>query len=140
MLSTAAGHLFSYHAALAIDATAQPLRQALQELEHLVDTPQAIGRTLPAAIVHPIESVLTSAASGELRGVLSSAATMGLVRILTPPGQLLAMTAGAPPATREDEVRAGLETAIAELTRSIDAVKHQAKTVIVGTSRSDSDF
>lgn len=38
LLATAAGHLFGYHAALTIDATAQPLRQALQELEHLVDT------------------------------------------------------------------------------------------------------
>jgi hypothetical protein len=44
------------------------------------------------------------------------------------------------PAAREDEIRAGLETAIMELTRSIDTIKHQAKTVTVGTSRSDSDL
>jgi glutamine---fructose-6-phosphate transaminase (isomerizing) len=79
LLAKAAGHLFGYHAALAIDATAQPLRQALQEFEHLVDTRQEIGRTLLAAVSHPIESVHNSAVIGELRGVLSSAATMGLV-------------------------------------------------------------
>ncbi len=65
---------------------------------------------------------------------------MGLVRIVTPPGHSLELAAAVRPAAREDEIRAGLETAIMELTRSIDTVKHQAKTVTVGTSRSDSDL
>lgn len=138
VLGTAAGHLFSYHAAQAIDATAQPLRRALEELEHLVDAGRTIGRTPPAAVAHPIDQVLTAAADGDLRGVLSSTATMGLVRIVA--GSQLGAAAGAAATSGVDEVRAGLETAIEELTRSIDTIKHQAKTVTVGTSRNDADL
>jgi glucosamine--fructose-6-phosphate aminotransferase (isomerizing) len=50
------------------------------------------------------------------------------------------VAAGVQPTARENEVRAGLEAAIEELTRSIDTVKRQAKTATVGTSRSDSDL
>ncbi|MBN9621256.1 MAG: SIS domain-containing protein, partial [Actinobacteria bacterium] len=138
VLGTAAGHLFSYHAAQAIDATAQPLRRALEELEHLVDSGATIGRTPPAAVVHPIDQVLTSAADGELRGVLSSSATMGLVRIVA--GTQLGAAAGAAVTSGVDDVRVGLGVAIEELTLSIDTIKHQAKTVTVGTSRSDADL
>ena len=41
------------------------------------------------------------------------------------------------PAALIDELLAALTAAIEELTRPIDAIKHQAKTVTVGTSRSD---
>ena len=43
---------------------------------------------------------------------------------------------GTPDAVVEDLV-AALTTAIEELTRPVDAIKHQAKTVTVGISRSD---
>ncbi|HZC51686.1 MAG TPA: SIS domain-containing protein [Mycobacterium sp.] len=139
VLATAAGHLLGYHAALAIDATARPLRAALQELERLVDAGRDVAPSLPLAIRQPIEGVLRRAASGELRGVLSSAAALGLVGILAPSGRLAVTTEDELPAARVDVVRTALETAIVELTRSIDTVKHQAKTVTVGTSRSDAD-
>ena len=41
------------------------------------------------------------------------------------------------PATVVEDLTAALTTAIEELTRPVDAIKHQAKTVTVGISRSD---
>jgi len=43
------------------------------------------------------------------------------------------------PAALIDELVAALTAAIEELTRPIDAIKHQAKTVTVGISRSDEE-
>ncbi|MGH3747550.1 MAG: SIS domain-containing protein, partial [Micromonosporaceae bacterium] len=43
ILAVAAGHLFSYHAARAIDAAAHPVRQALARLEAAVDEGSAVA-------------------------------------------------------------------------------------------------
>ena len=44
------------------------------------------------------------------------------------------------PAVVVDDLTAALTQAIDELTRPVDAIKHQAKTVTVGISRSDESF
>jgi len=137
LLCTAAGHLFCYHLATAIDATGAPLREALDELERLVDSGADLGRSVPSAVAEPVAELLAEAADGALRGVLSSSSALGLVGLLLPQ----------PPAVRSEavldraaETRRALVTALEELTRSIDTIKHQAKTVTVGTSRGDADL
>ncbi|MEU4559563.1 SIS domain-containing protein [Actinoplanes sp. NPDC023936] len=142
ILSTAAGHLFAYHAARAIDGTADPLREALAELEASVDAGRTALDELDAASGR-VHEFLAGAAQGRLRGVLPSdimlrvhqAATLvrhGAAAVL--PELPVAVGDAA------DFVRTQLTGAVDELTRSIDSVKHQAKTVTVGTSRGDSDL
>jgi glucosamine--fructose-6-phosphate aminotransferase (isomerizing) len=134
LLCTAAGHLFSYHLARAIDATGAPLRRALEDLERLVDAGAVLGATLPPAVVEPVAGLLERAADGELRGVLSSANALKLSGVLFP----RSLRTGS--VDRVAEARQALDTAIEELTRSIDTIKHQAKTVTVGTTRGDADL
>lgn len=132
ILSTAAGHLFSYHIARAIDRKADPLRAALSALEAAVDAGWVTVGDLDEAC-HGLHQFVADAAAGALRGVLHSDTAIGLSQA----SQVLqhGNPAGDPVAL----LRQRLTTAIDELTRSIDSVKHQAKTVTVGTSRGDSD-
>jgi glucosamine--fructose-6-phosphate aminotransferase (isomerizing) len=141
LLCTAAGHLFSYHLARAIDATGSPLRHALEELERMVDTGAAAGATLPPAVSEQVAGLLGRAAAGELGGVLSSSSALALSGLLAPRLAVAPLLLG-PGAglDRIAEARLALVGAIEELSRSIDTIKHQAKTVTVGTSRGDADL
>lgn len=121
ILSTAAGHLFAYHAARAIDTAADDLRHALAAIESCVDNGEA---RIPAEALLPVRRVLAATESGELRGVLSSQSAVRLARLT------------ADPAAARDVLTAALD----ELARPVDTVKHQAKTVTVGTSRGDADL
>ena len=141
LLCTAAGHLFAYHAAKAIDATGSPLRRGLEELERLVDDGAEFGRTVPDAVARHIGPLLARAVAGDLRGVLSSSSALALSGLLAPQRSTTLPGLGA--ASGLDLVSAArlvLVAALDELTRSIDTIKHQAKTVTVGTSRSDGDL
>ncbi|MCW2503769.1 MAG: glucosamine 6-phosphate synthetase, contains amidotransferase and phosphosugar isomerase domain, partial [Actinomycetia bacterium] len=141
LLSTAVGHLFAYHAAQAIDATAQPLRQSLTELEERVDAGPVVLSDLHSA-VEPLDGFIATASTGAVRGVLSSNAALGLAASALLmhglPGQLTMTPRGI--VDPVEHVRDLMTAAIEELSRSIDSVKHQAKTVTVGTSRGDSDL
>ena len=140
LLSTAVGHLFAYHAARAIDELALPLRRALTVLEERADAGATRFADI-AAVAGPIEEFLSEVMAGRASGVLTAEAALGLADALLlirgngtlpmPPGGF-----GEP----VDHVRDRLGTAVEQLTRSIDTVKHQAKTVTVGTSRDDSDL
>jgi glucosamine--fructose-6-phosphate aminotransferase (isomerizing) len=158
VLSSMAGHLFGYEAALAIDALARPLREARAAIEAV--TGAAVG-TAPAAA--------SSGRDGEamlrrLRPHLEPVARRYFegLRVGTYDGQLEASTAVrlaalfryvlgvvpldayqieegkvGTPAVVIDDLTTALTLAIEELTRPVDAIKHQAKTVTVGISRSD---
>ena len=141
IVATAAGHLFAYHAARRIDAVADPLRVALSRLEAAVDGGMAPSATLPPDVLVPVIDVLDDADRGRLRGVLSSETALGLARLVLQPAMpgLGPETFSAPPGLPADLARAVLGHAIDELGRPIDSVKHQAKTVTVGTSRDDAD-
>jgi glucosamine--fructose-6-phosphate aminotransferase (isomerizing) len=141
IVATAAGHLFAYHAARRIDAVADPLRVALSRLETAVDGGMAPSATLPRDVLVPVIDVLDDADRGRLRGVLSSETALGLARLVLQPAMpgLGPETFSAPPGLPADLARAVLGHAIDELGRPIDSVKHQAKTVTVGTSRDDAD-
>ncbi len=142
ILTTAAGHLFSYHAARSIDAAADGPRLALARLEEAIDSGRDPAAELPADVVAPMAELLARVGSGDLRGVLSSQTAMQLANVVLMPrqagrfGDFFAPEASEPATA----ARAALTQAIDELARSIDTVKHQAKTVTVGTSRDDADL
>src|SRR5262249_21905153 len=72
ILTTAAGHLFGYHAARCIDAAATDVRTALAQLESAVDAGPPISGELPGEVLVQVAGVLDAAGRGVLRGVLTS--------------------------------------------------------------------
>ena len=147
VLSVVMGHLFGYEAALAIDAMARPLREARAAIETA-----AAGGSLRPDDLPGLQRALTRASlrySEDLRAgrydgcsTPSQASRLGtLFRFATGMSPLDAYEAemgkaGRPGVVMEDLARA-LSDSIDELTRPVDAIKHQAKTVTVGISRSD---
>jgi glucosamine--fructose-6-phosphate aminotransferase (isomerizing) len=140
VLGTAAGHLFGYHAAQAINDSGTPLRLALAELEEHVDRGLPAGARLPASVIAPIQELISVALAGKLRGVLSSATALALVGVLADRAGGFGHFAWPQQLDKVDGARIALVAGLDELTRSIDTIKHQAKTVTVGTSREDSDL
>ena len=141
ILSTAAAHLYAYHAARAIDRRGDELRLALDHLEAGAGDPTngAWRLRVQDLIVRTLERV----EAGELRGVLSPDAALRLALCaIGGTGSALGALQGVQQQAEDptEFLRAALTEAIDELTRSIDTVKHQAKTVTVGTSRDDADL
>ncbi len=154
VLATMVGHLFGYEAALAIDAQARPLREARAAIDEAVvatrhdagDTRAGEGllRRLRPVITPQVGTFLDGLRSGAYNGHLEAGTAVrlaGQVRYAlgTSPldgYQLEFGKVGTPGVVLED-LTSGLTAAIEELTRPVDAIKHQAKTVTVGISRSD---
>ncbi len=145
VLSTVVGHLFGYEAALAIDASARPLREARAVIEQYVgETGDAwfgqFGRQLEPLSARFFETLRMGTYNGQLE---ASTATKlaSLMRFATGATrfesyQIEFGKVGTPGVIVED-LAAALTLAIEELTRPVDAIKHQAKTVTVGISRAD---
>jgi len=160
VLSAMAGHLFGYEAALAIDAQARPLRAGRAAIEAVVieqsqsnragatlvpgaDGPPLLARLAPrlALATRPFFEGL---AAGTYDGHLEASTAVRLTTMLRyATGQLpldsYELESGklGTPTALVDDVTAALTAAIEQLTRPIDAIKHQAKTVTVGISRSE---
>ena len=167
LLATAAGHLYGYEAALAIDALAVPLREMRAATESLL---AAGGRDESLSAVRGSADASLAAVSrdgdllAELTERLRSPANRfrdgvragsydGHLRAGTAArlGAVLRYAAGmAPlemyqadigkvglPSVVIDDFTDALNIAIDELTRPVDTIKHQAKTVTVGISRAD---
>ncbi len=171
VLSSMAGHLFGYEAALAIDALARPLRAGRAAIETLVADGGARTARLPAArpgagssddtliLSHDGESMLhrlrpdlepvarryfDGLRVGSYDGQLEASTAVRLAALLryvlgVVPLDAYQIDQGkvGTPAVLIDDLTAALTQAIEELTRPVDAIKHQAKTVTVGISRSD---
>jgi len=147
VLSSMVGHLFGYEAALAIDALARPLREARELIEQAVGRAGADESTvsyLRGALVAPVQRFRDGLRASAYDGVLEASTAVrvtGLLRDATSAQPLEAYQSSqgkvASPSVFVDDVTAALTRAIEELTRPIDAIKHQAKTVTVGISRSD---
>jgi glucosamine--fructose-6-phosphate aminotransferase (isomerizing) len=155
VLATMAGHLFGYEAALAIDAQALPLRQARAAIDVAaagsggdlhgdhVDGEQLLAGLRPE-LVQQASVFLDGVRAGAYNGHLEANTAVrlaGQFRYATGISPLDAYQVefgrvGTPGVVLED-LSAGLTAAIEELTRPVDAIKHQAKTVTVGISRSD---
>ena len=146
--ATMVGHLFGYEAALAIDATARPLREARAAVEAAAARPDATAEEVLSLALPALRQSSAAFSAGLLRGDYNGhleASTA--VRITT----LMRYAVGlAPldtyelelgrvgtPAAVVDDLEAALSVGIDELTRPVDAIRHQAKTVTVGISRSD---
>ena len=142
-----AGHLFGYEAALAIDATARPLREARALIETLVarrldadDLLVELNQGLEPLAARFFEGLRSGIYDGQLDagaavrlGALMRYGT-GVIPLDSYP---LEFGKVGTPSTLVEDLTAGLTAVIEQLTRPIDAIKHQAKTVTVGISRSD---
>ena len=147
VLSSMVGHLFGYEAALAIDALALPLREARELIEHAVGRSGADESTvnlLRSQLVGPTQRFTDGLRAGAYDGVLEASTAVRVTAILrdaTAPSPLEAYQTSqgkvASPLVLVDDLTSALTRSIEELTRPIDAIKHQAKTVTVGISRSD---
>ncbi len=147
ILATVVGHLFGYEAAMAIDALAMPLREARAVLDQLIvdHTEGDELLTLLAPAFEPItrrwaNGLRTGAYDGHLEASTASRITT-LLRYATGilPLDVYQVDFGrqGSPSVLVDDLSAALGSGIEELTRPVDAIKHQAKTVTVGISRSD---
>jgi glucosamine--fructose-6-phosphate aminotransferase (isomerizing) len=147
ILSAMVGHLFGYEAALAIDASARPLREAREIVEQLAGldltgdealTRIAASMSVPASAFR--DGVRSSVYDGHLEASTAVQLSTMFGHILSDRPihayQRLSGKVGSPVALIDDFVSA-LTKAIEELTRPVDTIKHQAKTVTVGISRSD---
>jgi glucosamine--fructose-6-phosphate aminotransferase (isomerizing) len=147
ILSAMVGHLFGYEAALAIDASARPLREARETVERLVGAglsgDQVLDR-LRTDLAQPAEHFHGGLRSSLYDGHLEASSAVRLSGLLADvlserPVERYQLDSGkvGTPGALIDDLVAGLTRSIDELTRPVDAIKHQAKTVTVGISRSD---
>ena len=149
VLSTVAGHLFGYEAALAIDASARPLREARAAIEGVLAETGMEGADdlldrLTPLLETPAARFLDGLRSGTYDGHLEASTAVRVASVLryaVGGAQLDAYVLDfgkvGTPSTVVDDLTAALTAAIEQLTRPVDAIKHQAKTVTVGISRSD---
>jgi glucosamine--fructose-6-phosphate aminotransferase (isomerizing) len=147
ILSAMVGHLFGYEAALAIDASARPLREAREVIEHSLsvggDSEQILRRVQDGVRAHG-EKFLDGLRTGLYDGHLEASTAVRVSALLRDmagenPLEVYQRVTGtvATPGVVIDDLTAALTRAIEELTRPVDAIKHQAKTVTVGISRND---
>ncbi|CAB4853383.1 unannotated protein [freshwater metagenome] len=147
VLSAMVGHLFGYEAALAIDASARPLREAREVIDHALAAHEGgddVLRTVRSNIGVHAEKFYEGLRLATYDGHLEASTAVRLVGLLRDlasesPLEQYQHTTGkiATPGSLIDDLTAALTRAIEELTRPVDAIKHQAKTVTVGISRSD---
>ena len=145
VLSAVVGHLFGYEAALAIDAQARPLRAARMAIEETIsgDTNDLLG-SLGRRLRAPAGEFLDGLRTGAYNGHLEASTGVRLVSVMrygtgesALDGYQLELGKVGTPSVVVDDLNGALTTAIDELTRPVDTIKHQAKTVTVGISRFD---
>jgi glucosamine--fructose-6-phosphate aminotransferase (isomerizing) len=148
VMSAMAGHLFGYEAALAIDAQAVALRGVRALVEEATEQAERPGADLLTylgpRLAAPARAFSKDLAAGTYDGSLPAAVAVRLASVLRHATGDLPLELYDPPDGRlptpaavVEELAAALTRAIEELTRPIDAIKHQAKTVTVGISRSE---
>ena len=131
VLATVAGHIFGMHAAKAIDEGAQLLNAVLADLGQAATSGQSDDL---AIATNGLWAFLESAAQGDHESGLGSqhAADLALA------GRHLSVALTGTEAEISAAASKAIEvvrTAFEELRRPIDTIRHQAKTVTVGTSR-----
>jgi glutamine---fructose-6-phosphate transaminase (isomerizing) len=152
VLSAMAGHLFGYEAALAIDAQARPLREARAAIEAVTATGDGSARhdgeaqlRLLARELEPVvRRYFDGLRVGAYNGHLEASTAVRLAALFRYALGIIPLEAYSfdggrvgTPSVVIDDLTGALTVAIEELTRPVDAIKHQAKTVTVGISRSD---
>jgi len=148
LIGVVAGHVLSYETARAIDTLCNPLRAAVEILSGAA--PSEIGasdETRALDAVRVMSPALHQMFSGAYDGVLP-ASLLGRLHVLSGvvEGRMPASAStdldGAPfsPHLVIERLQGVCEVVVEELARPIDTIKHQAKTVTVGTSRSGVDL
>ncbi|MEM8542245.1 MAG: SIS domain-containing protein, partial [Pseudomonadota bacterium] len=130
VLATVAGHLFGFHAARAIDVGAQKLKQIMVGLELLaMQSPEADVKD----VVNRLDAFLDEAIDGAFNSGLDASHLAKVAHVsrqltakIDQPDVLKAVAADA-----AEPIRNAYE----ETSRPVDTIRHQAKTVTVGTSR-----
>ena len=146
--ATMVGHLFGYEAALAIDAGARPLREARAAVEAAAARSDTTGEEVLTRARPTLERSAAEFSAGLRRGHydghLEASTAVSITTLLRYAvgavpldGYELELGRVGTPAAVVDDLEAALGVGIDELTRPIDAIRHQAKTVTVGISRSD---
>ncbi len=146
VLSAMAGHLFGYEAALVIDVSAHPLRAAraaVQDAAMRDDLLDALG----VALAEPARVFLDALRVGNYDGNLGASTAVRIASLFRYALGIVPLDlyeidhgkVGTPTALIED-LTIALTLGIDELTRTIDTIKHQAKTVTVGISRADEEL
>ena len=147
VLSTVVGHLFGYEAALAIDGQARPLREARVAIEAALadgelgdEEIERLGEELRGPASRFVDDIRTGRYDGHLE-TATAVQLSDLFRFATGSRPLdqyqVEMGKVGTPSVVVADLTLALATAIDELTRPVDAIKHQAKTVTVGISRAD---
>ena len=146
--ATMVGHLFGYEAALAIDAGARPLREARAAIEGAAAssdvTAEEVLRRARPTLDESAAAFSAGLRRGDYDGHLEASTAVSITTLmrfalgLVPlDGYELELGRVGTPEAVTDDLVAALTVGIDELTRPIDAIRHQAKTVTVGISRSD---
>lgn len=144
------GHLFGYEAALAIDELALALREIRGAAEAAVfagleadDLLERLGHE----VAEPTAQFFGELAGGAYNGQLEASTAVNVASLLRYatgqyPVDLYELERGhvGTPSVLVEDLILALTKAIDELTRPIDAIKHQAKTVTVGISRTEETF
>ncbi|HEX2849837.1 MAG TPA: SIS domain-containing protein [Acidimicrobiales bacterium] len=150
VLTAMAGHLFGYEAAVAIDAQARFLREIRGAVEANVTDggdPHELYQRLVTDVTPLADRFFAELRSGALDGHLEASTAVRLASLLRYGRGSVPLDAyeleygkvGSPEALVDDLLDA-LSDGIDELTRPVDAIKHQAKTVTVGISRSEDSY
>jgi glucosamine--fructose-6-phosphate aminotransferase (isomerizing) len=135
VIAAVAGHVWGFHAARAIDRTAVPFRNVAASLAASLEVPEQAPLPL---LQSEISALLDTIAQGDLDAALPP-------RIVAQVSQYLGRLASldAEPASRSTVFSDGItlmKAAYNELSRPIDSIRHQAKTVTVGISRPQKDI
>ncbi len=146
VLAAMVGHLFGYEAAIAIDAQAHPLRLARAAIEAAVEAGggEVTDLTVGAAVATAARPFRDGLRAGVYNGNLEPSTAVRTVSLLhyvtgelpVEGYELESGKVGSPGVLVADLLDA-LSDGIDELTRPVDAIKHQAKTVTVGTTRNE---
>jgi glucosamine--fructose-6-phosphate aminotransferase (isomerizing) len=151
VLSAMAGHLFGYEAALAIDAQARGLREIRAAVEDVAGDgqgpPEHLLIRLAPRVTPGARAFQEGVRAGAYNGALEAGTAVELSSVLRYATRALPLElyeldhgrVGTPGVVVED-LAAALTRAIDELTRPVDAIRHQAKTVTVGISRSEEEL
>jgi glucosamine--fructose-6-phosphate aminotransferase (isomerizing) len=151
VLSAMAGHLFGYEAALAIDAQARSLREIRAAVEDVAGEgegpPEHLLIRLAPRVTAGARAFQEGLRAGNYNGALEAGTAVELASVLRYATRALPLElyeldhgrVGTPGVVIED-LAAALTRAIDELTRPVDAIRHQAKTVTVGISRSEEEL
>ena len=148
VLSAMVGHLFGYEAALAIDASARPMREARAAIEAAVAESDADADAAFSELHRALGGLsarfFDALRAGEYNGSLEAATAVRVASLLryatnTIPLEVYQVDYGkvGTPSVVVEDLTAALTEAIEQLTRPVDAIRHQAKTVTVGISRAD---